>query len=121
MRSVVERDTCAPWLSAELDLVTAWLRVIVCLGGFAWQALWPALRSVGIAVPRPRPPFGHGAEVSVTFPGGAGAQERVLVIGCYHPSQQNTFTGRVTPGMLDEIFERSSRAAGLAAEPDCSR
>jgi uracil-DNA glycosylase family 4 len=119
--SVVERDTCAPWLSAEIDLVAAWLRVIVCLGGFAWQALWPALRSVGIVVPRPRPQFGHGAEVSLNFPGGVGTQERVLVIGCYHPSQQNTFTGRVTPGMLDEIFLRSSRAAGLTDEPECSR
>jgi uracil-DNA glycosylase family 4 len=111
--AVAERDTCAPWLSAELDLVAEWLRVIVCLGGFAWQALWPALRSVGIAVPRPRPQFGHGAEVSLNFPGGVGTQERVLVIGCYHPSQQNTFTGRVTPSMLDEIFMRSSREAGL--------
>jgi uracil-DNA glycosylase family 4 len=119
--SVVERDTCAPWLSVEIGKVITYVRVIVCLGGFAWQALWPALRSVGIAVPRPRPQFGHGAEVSLTFPGGVGARERVLVIGCYHPSQQNTFTGRVTPGMLDEIFLRSSRAAGLTDEPECSR
>jgi uracil-DNA glycosylase family 4 len=119
--SVVERDTCAPWLSAEFALVAAWLRVIVCLGGFAWQALWPTLRSAGIAVPRPRPRFGHGAEVSLTFPGRVGAQERVLVIGCYHPSQQNTFTGRVTPAMLDEIFVRSRREAGLGDEPGCSR
>jgi uracil-DNA glycosylase len=128
--SVTERDTCAPWLSAEVALVAPWVRVIVCLGGFAWQAMWPALRSAGITVPRPRPRFGHGAEVALTFPdmgtagatgaagapgaaGAAGAAGKpVLVIGCYHPSQQNTFTGRVTPGMLDEIFMRASRAAG---------
>jgi uracil-DNA glycosylase family 4 len=116
--SVTERDTCAPWLSAEVALVAPWVRVVVCLGGFAWQAMWPALRSAGIAVPRPRPRFGHGAEVALTFPdmaaaGAAGAAGKpVLVIGCYHPSQQNTFTGRVTPAMLDEIFMRASRAAG---------
>jgi uracil-DNA glycosylase len=64
-------------------------------------------------VPRPRPGFGHGAEVALTFPGSSSAGERVVVIGCYHPSQQNTFTGRVTPGMLDEIFMRAVAAAGL--------
>jgi len=110
--SVTERDTCAPWLSSELAQVAPWLRVIVCLGGFAWQALWPVLRTAGIAVPRPRPGFGHGAEVALTFPGTSAAGKPVLVIGCYHPSQQNTFTGRVTPGMLDEIFLRAVAAAG---------
>jgi uracil-DNA glycosylase family 4 len=115
--TVAERDTCAPWLSAELDLVAEWVRVIVCLGGFAWQALWPALRSAGVAVPRPRPGFGHGTEVSLTVQGGSRARERVLVIGCYHPSQQNTFTGRVTPRMLDEIFMRVRREAGMGDGP----
>ena len=115
--SVAERDTCAPWLSAELNLVAAWIRVIVCLGGFAWQALWPALRSAGVAVPRPRPGFGHGTEVSLTFPGGSQARERVLVIGCYHPSQQNTFTGRVTPSMLDEIFMHVGQVADVGEAP----
>jgi uracil-DNA glycosylase family 4 len=119
--SVEERDTCAPWLSAEIGQVITCVRVIVCLGGFAWQALWPVLRSAGIAVPRPRPGFGHGAEVSLAFPGGAGAQERVRVIGCYHPSQQNTFTGRVTPDMLDEIFMRARREAGVGEEPGAWR
>jgi len=112
--SVTERDTCAPWLSSELAQVAPGLRVIVCLGGFAWQALWPVLRTAGIAVPRPRPGFGHGAEVALTFPGGSSAGKPVVVIGCYHPSQQNTFTGRVTPGMLDEIFMRAVAAAGIA-------
>ena len=61
-----ERDTCAPWLVAELGLVAADLRVIVCLGGFAWQAMWPVLSRCGFALPRPRPAFGHGAEVRLT-------------------------------------------------------
>ena len=109
-----ERDACAPWLAAELRLVTADLRAIVCLGGFAWQAIWPAMSSVGFAPPRPRPAFGHGAEARLTSsraPGG------VVVIGCYHPSQQNTFTGRVTPAMLDAIFIRARAAAGLEGPP----
>jgi uracil-DNA glycosylase family 4 len=105
-----ERDTCAPWLVAELRLVAADLRVIVCLGGFAWQAMWPVLRQCGFAVPRPRPAFGHGAEVRLASRAEPG---ELLLIGCYHPSQQNTFTGRVTPAMLDAIFTRARSCAGL--------
>ena len=107
-----ERDTCAPWLVAELRLMAADLRVVVCLGGFAWQAIWPALGRAGFARPRPRPAFGHGAEVRLAGPHPPGG---VLVIGCYHPSQQNTFTGRVTPAMLDAVFTRARAAAGLGA------
>jgi uracil-DNA glycosylase len=92
--------------------VAADLRVIVCLGGFAWQAMWPVLSRCGFALPRPRPAFGHGAEVRLTS---AQMPDGVLLIGCYHPSQQNTFTGRVTPAMLDAIFTRARAAAGLAA------
>ncbi len=119
--SVTERDTCAPWLAAEFALVAHSVRVIVCLGGFAWQAAWPMLRSAGFAVPRPRPRFGHGSEVMLAAPAGpappavsaapAGTGSQVLLLGCYHPSQQNTFTGRVTPAMLDKVFGRASRAA----------
>jgi uracil-DNA glycosylase len=98
-----ERDTCAPWLEAEFRLVAATLRVVVCLGGFAWQALWPVLTASGYATPRPRPAFGHGAEAHVAGPDGA----PLLLLGCYHPSQQNTFTGRVTPSMIDTIFRRA--------------
>jgi uracil-DNA glycosylase len=106
-----ERDACAPWLQAELRLVAAELRVIVCLGGFAWQAMWPVLGQAGYVPPRPRPRFGHGAEVRLPSPG---QPDELLLIGCYHPSQQNTFTGRVTPAMLDEIFIRARLQAGLA-------
>src|SRR5215468_10039022 len=103
-----ERDTCAPWLEAELRLVAGSLRAIVALGGFAWQALWPALAGAGLAVPRRRPAFGHGAETEL---GGAGGSS-VLLIGCYHPSQQNTFTGRVTSEMTDAVFARARSYGG---------
>jgi uracil-DNA glycosylase family 4 len=109
--SVTERDTCAPWLAAEFALVAPSVRVIVALGGFAWRAAWPMLKSAGFALPRPRPKFGHGREVPLSGPGGSDRQ--VLLLGCYHPSQQNTFTGRVTPAMLDEVFGRACRAAGI--------
>ncbi len=104
-----ERDTCAPWLVAELRQVAAGLQAVVCLGGFAWQAIWPVLGRCGFELPRPRPAFGHGAEVPLTSP--QPAAQGVLLIGCYHPSQQNTFTGRVTPGMLDTIFSRAREYA----------
>ena len=70
------------------------------------------LRSAGFPSPRPRPRFGHGAEVPLRGPERAdGPGGHVLLLGCYHPSQQNTFTGRVTPAMLDAVFGRASRAA----------
>jgi uracil-DNA glycosylase family 4 len=115
--SVTERDTCAPWLAAEFALVAPFVRVIVCLGGFAWQAAWPMLNSAGFALPRPRPKFGHGAEFPLAAPvpaaGASGASASVSLLGCYHPSQQNTFTGRVTPAMLDQVFGRARHVAGI--------
>ncbi|WP_459802709.1 uracil-DNA glycosylase [Herbidospora sp. RD11066] len=92
-----ERDNCFPWLLRELQLVRP--RVVVALGGFAWQAVWPALRAAGHALPTPRPAFGHGVEVPLG---------PLTLLGCYHPSQQNTFTGRVTEPMLDAIFTRAA-------------
>ncbi len=86
-----ERAMCAPWLDAEWRLVGSEVRVIVALGAFAWRAV---LQLIG-PVASPAPKFGHGATAVV---GG------VTLIGCYHPSQQNTFTGRLTPAMLDDIF-----------------
>ena len=108
-----ERDRCIPWLTAELRMVTPALRVIVCLGGFAWQALWPVLAGAGYEMPRPRQAFGHGAETVLRSEG----QPDVLLLGCYHPSQQNTFTGRLTPAMLDRIFTRASAFARGAVPP----
>jgi uracil-DNA glycosylase len=106
-----ERATCAPWLAAELGFTLAGLRVVVCLGGYAWQVLWSQLSAAGFAVPRPRPSFGHGVEVPLSRPDGDPAP--LLALGCYHPSQQNTFTGRVTEAMLDDVFARARTAAGL--------
>ncbi len=104
-----ERDTCRPWMTTELALLRPHLRVIVALGGFAWTALWPSLGQLGLPVPRPRPQFGHLAEQQVG---------EVLLLGCYHPSQQNTFTGRLTEAMLDEVFSRAREAAGLPIGPE---
>jgi uracil-DNA glycosylase family 4 len=101
-----ERDTCAPWLHRELALLRPTLRVVVALGAFAWAAWWPALTAAyGLAAPVPRPKFSHGA---LWFAGGA-----PRLLGCYHVSQQNTFTGRLTPAMLDEVLGRAKLLAGL--------
>jgi uracil-DNA glycosylase len=108
--TVTERDTCAPWLSAEIGFVAEYLRSVVCLGHFAWQAIWPHLADAGFLVPKPRPMFGHGMEVPLARREGG---EPLLVIGCYHPSQQNTFTGRVTDVMLDAVFQRARVHAGM--------
>jgi uracil-DNA glycosylase len=104
-----ERSTCAPWLTRELSLTAASVRSIVVLGGYGWQALWSTLKEAGYDLPTPRAAFGHGAEVTTTTPSG----EPVLLIGCYHPSQQNTFTGRVTERMLDDVLTRARDHAGL--------
>lgn len=101
-----EKRTCFPWLAREIALCAASVRVVVALGGFAWQAVWPALKEAGYELPRSRPPFAHGVEVEVRY--GAAT---VTLIGSYHPSQQNTFTGRVTAEMLDGIFGRARRLA----------
>ena len=99
-----ERDNCAPFLARELELLAPTLQVAVVLGGFGWQALLASLTRAGWSVPRPRPAFGHGREVVVTGPAG----QRLTLLGCYHVSQQNTFTGRLTPAMLDAVFTRAS-------------
>jgi len=92
-----ERDNCLPYLQRELELLPR-LRVIVALGSFGWDGFLRAARAIGVEVPRPRPKFGHGAEAEV-------GHWRLL--GCYHPSQQNTFTGKLTVPMTDEVFERA--------------
>jgi uracil-DNA glycosylase family 4 len=97
-----ERDTCAPWLDAELRLLSH-ARVVVALGGFAWAAAVAALGRAGAEVPRPRPRFGHAAEV-VLGPW--------TLLGSFHPSQQNTFTGRLTEPMLDDVFTRARALVG---------
>jgi uracil-DNA glycosylase len=100
-----ERDACHVWGARELELLEG-VRVLLCLGAFAWDA---ALRlttpGAGASLPSPRPRFGHGAELD---------GERYSLLGCYHPSQQNTFTGKLTEPMIDAVLRR---ARELAARP----
>jgi uracil-DNA glycosylase family 4 len=107
--TVEERDTCAPWLEREVALVERSLRAVVCLGLYGWDAALRTFRAVGYEVPRPKPRFGHAVEATLTAPDG----RRVTLLGCYHPSQQNTFTGKLTEPMLDAVL---GRAAALAVE-----
>lgn len=105
-----ERDTCRPWLDKELALMRGRLRSVVVLGGFGWRAALPALAAAGWVVPRPRPAFGHG--VRITLPT-ADENAAVDLFGCYHVSQRNIFTGRLTPEMLREVLGAAAEAAGL--------
>jgi len=100
-----ERDACQPWLVRELQLLAPTLRALVVLGGFAWSTVFPALDAAGYEAPLfGAVGFGHGVEVLL---GRAGP----TVIGCYHVSQQNTFTGRLTEDMLDAVFARAVAVA----------
>lgn len=90
-----ERAACAPWLDAEWRIVAPTVRAVLVLGGFAWRAAFDMLRVAGHAIPAPLPKFGHGVTVVVGD---------VTLVGCFHPSQQNTFTGRLTAAMLDDVL-----------------
>lgn len=107
--STVERDTCRPWLTRELELLRPTLRVAVALGGFGWQTLLPILAEVGWSLPRPRPKFGHGAHVRLTDPG---ANRELHLLGCYHPSQRNMSTRTLTVPMLHDVLHHAVRLAG---------
>jgi uracil-DNA glycosylase len=96
-----ERDNCLPYLVRELQLLGR-VKAVVALGSFAWQGALLAFARLGHELPRPRPKFGHGAEVEVG---------RYALLGCYHPSQQNTFTGKLTEPMIDDVFERARQLA----------
>jgi uracil-DNA glycosylase family 4 len=103
-----ERDNCLPYLARELELLRR-VEVLVALGSFAWDGALRAVAANGHLIPRPKPRFAHGAEAEV-------GPYRLL--GCYHPSQQNTFTGVLTEKMLDEIF---ARARTIAEQPRAGR
>jgi uracil-DNA glycosylase len=103
--TTLERDACRPWLVRELQLLWPRLRAVVVLGGFGWAAFWPTLRATGLPVPVRPPKFTHGVTAQV---------DGRTVIGCFHVSQQNTFTGRLTEPMLDAIFLQARQVAGLA-------
>ena len=106
-----ERDTCRPWLAEELGLLPK-LRCVLVLGGFGWQALLPVLGAAGWSIPRPRPVFGHG--ITVTLSG----DSDLVLVGSYHVSQQNTFTGRLTPAMLRAVLRQAATAAGLPVQAE---
>ena len=95
--TTVERDNCHGYLVRELELLNR-VQVIVALGSFAWSSCLRAAGDVGARVPRPRPRFGHLIEADL---------DRYHVLGSYHPSQQNTFTGKLTEAMLDAVFRRA--------------
>lgn len=99
--TVDERDRCQPFLERELALLPT-VSVIVALGNFAYEAAWRVLAATGVELPRPRPRFTHGLEVNTA---------RAVLLGCFHPSQQNTFTGKLTEPMLDAVFDRARRLA----------
>jgi uracil-DNA glycosylase family 4 len=97
-----ERAACAPWLHRELGWLLPTTRVIVTLGAFGWRSTFSTLRAVGVDVPARLPVFAHGAEVDLGD---------VTVLGCFHVSQQNTFTGKLTEPMLDAVFARARALA----------
>jgi len=97
-----ERGNCAPYLVRELAALET-VRVVLALGAFAWDAALSTLAALGAPPPRPKPRFGHGAEAT---------DERWTLLGSYHPSQQNTFTGKLTPAMLDRVVARAVEIAG---------
>lgn len=101
----IERDNCSRWLEAELDALEH-AAVYVCLGGFGYQAMWRQLTGTGVSMPRPRPRFGHGLEIVL---------DGITLLCSYHPSQQNTFTGRLTEDMLDSVMKRAVAIAAGAA------
>lgn len=109
-----ERRRCAPWLARELQLLGPSTRVLLALGAFGWHALLASLADLGWEVPRPAPVFSHGAEVALVTPEGL----TVTLLGCFHVSQQNTFTGRLTPPMLDAILERAIDLSRLTGPVD---
>lgn len=100
--SVAERNSCASWFDRELDILEP--TAVVALGDFAYRSIWRYLGDRGHDLPRPRPSFSHGLEIAV--PGGP------VVLASFHPSQQNTFTGRLTEAMLDAVFSRARQLVG---------
>ncbi len=110
--TIIERDACRPYLEQEIDLLQAvrtGVRVIVPLGKFAYDQVLRIYRERGYTMPRPKPKFGHGVEVALGHPA---ADVSLVVIASFHPSQQNTFTGRLTEEMLDAVFSRARSLVG---------
>ena len=108
--TIEERDACAPFLAHELEILDT-VRAVLVLGQFAWDAFLRVLAGAGEPVPRPRPRFGHGAEVEIG---------RRTLVGSYHPSQQNTFTGKLTTPMFTSVLARARDLAGLSGADSSS-
>lgn len=112
--TVVERDTCSPWSLAEWRSVLPTVRVVVALGQFGWDAALRTVRELGGAAPAPKPRFAHGARVELQVPSAQPSSvQPITLLGCYHPSQHNTFTGRLTAPMLDQALGSARDLAGL--------
>ncbi|GAB3600093.1 uracil-DNA glycosylase [Angustibacter peucedani] len=103
-----ERATCAPWLDRDVRLALPTLRAVLALGAIGFEAFLGAARRDGWAVPRPKPRFGHGVEVPLVTPAG----HVVPLLASYHVSQQNTFTGKLTEPMLDDVLRRARALTG---------
>jgi uracil-DNA glycosylase family 4 len=127
-----ERDKCRPWFVRELELLRPSLRAVVILGAYGWGAALPAFENAGWLVPHPKPEFAHGARVMLrpepAGPNGPGANTAdragsvsarpIELFGCFHVSQHNTVTGRLTPEMLRSVLRTAAEAAGLrTSEP----
>jgi uracil-DNA glycosylase len=106
--TTAERDNCLPYLERELALLRS-ARVLVALGSYAWDNSMRALAALGAELPQPRPRFGHAAEAAIEAPSHG---RSLALVGCFHPSQQNTFTGRLTEPMMDAVFARAKALAG---------
>ena len=101
--TTVERDTCAPWIEAEVSLLVPHVRVVVALGSIGWDAALRTFAALGWTVARPKPRFTHGSEATLVL-----GDRSITLLGCYHPSQQNTFTGKLTEPMLDDVLGRAA-------------
>ena len=101
--TTAERDTCAPWIEAEIGLLAEHVRVVVALGSIGWDAALRTFAALGWTVARPKPRFTHGAQATL-----ASGDRSITLLGCYHPSQQNTFTGKLTKPMLDDVLGRAA-------------
>jgi uracil-DNA glycosylase family 4 len=108
--TAAEREACRPFLEREVRALED-PRVVVALGGFAWDAVLGVMRSLDYAVPSPKPKFGHGTEVEIDAGEARPEAQALTLIGSYHPSQQNTFTGRLTREMFDSVWARAVEIA----------
>jgi len=102
--TALEATTCRPYLARELELIKP--QVLIALGGIGWNAILRTLAELGARLPTPRPKFAHATEVTLTLD----STREITLLGCYHPSPQNTNTGRLTAQMLDDVLTHAKQA-----------